>query len=159
MILDIDDTLLVPVQTLGTDVWFFHRLEYYKKLESYSFALDKALAEWEAIRHLTKVQIVEKGTEKLIEQLQNTNVVVMGLTTQGLAFATRTVNQLNSLDIDLSKTAPSDEENYFMNGQGVLYRHGILFTAGTVKGTALFKLLDKINYHPKHIVFLTSSSP
>lgn len=154
VILDIDDTLLIPVQTLGTDVWFCHQLEQYKKLGDYPFALDKALAQWEAIRHLTQVKLVEEGTETFIQQLQNAHITVMGLTTQGLALATRTLNQLKSLDIDLSKTAPFNEDCYFMNQHGVLYRQGILFTSGTIKGKALFKLLDEIDYHPKHILFI-----
>lgn len=156
VLLDIDDTLLIPVQTLGTDVWFMHRLKYHlQDKNDHTLALDKALAEWEAVRHLTNIKIVEEGSQDLIKEMQKNNIVVMGLTTQGLALATRTVVQLNSLDIDLSTTAPSHEDHYFMNGQnGVLYRQGVLFTAGTSKGKALSKFLDIIDYHPKHIVFI-----
>jgi len=155
VLLDIDDTLLIPTQTLGTDVWFIYRLKHYQAQENdWLLALDKALADWEAIRHLTQVKIVEEGTDKIISQLQKNHVTVMGLTTQGLALATRTIHQLNSLHIDLLKTAPSHEDHYFMNQQGVLYRQGILFTSGTVKGMALLKLLDKIDYRPRHIVFI-----
>ncbi len=156
VILDIDDTLLVPVQTLGTDAWFLSRLDHHFQLKKDHFlALDQALAEWEAIRHITNVKIVEEGTEEIINDMQKENIVIMGLTTQGLALATRTVVQLKSLSIDLSKTAPSDQDSYFINGQnGVLYRQGILFTSGTSKGEALIKLLDMINYHPKDVVFI-----
>ena len=156
VILDIDDTLLIPVQTLGTDVWFISRRNhYFKTINDSSLALDKALAEWEAVRHITKVSIVEEGTQEIIGKMQRNHIFIMGLTTQGLALATRTIMQLRSLDIDVSKTAPSHQDHYFMNGQnGVLYREGILFTSGTPKGEALFKLCDMINYHPKHIVFI-----
>lgn len=156
VILDIDDTLLIPAQTLGTDVWFISRLEHHLQTKQDRFlALDRALAEWEAVRHLTDVKIVEEGTEEIIHEIQKNNVAVMGLTTQGLALATRTIVQLKSLSIDLSKTAPSDQDCYFINGPtGVLYRKGILFTSGTVKGTALTTFLDNIHYHPKHIVFI-----
>lgn len=156
VILDIDDTLLIPVQTLGTDVWFISKLKKYTQtIQNPSLALDKALAEWEAIRHITKVKIVEEGTEAIIDQMQKEHIVIMGLTTQGLALATRTLMQLRSLGIDLSKTAPSSQDEYFINGEhGVLYRQGILFTSGSAKGEALFKLLDKIHYSPKRIVFI-----
>ena len=43
---------------------------------------------------------------------------------------------------------------YFLNGHGVLYRKGILFTSGTPKGSALRKFLDLIQLHPKKIVFI-----
>ncbi len=155
VILDIDDTLLIPVQTLGTDVWFCHRLEFYLKDHDYPEALDKALAEWEAVRHLTHVKIVEEGTPEIIGNLQANHTVVMGLTTQGVALATRTIKQLHSLSIDLFKTAPSHEDHYFLNHkQGVLYRKGILFTSGSPKGEALLKLLDTLDDYPERIVFI-----
>ncbi|MBX9743687.1 MAG: DUF2608 domain-containing protein, partial [Chlamydiales bacterium] len=60
VLLDIDDTLLVPVQTLGADVWFQYQLQ--KNKHEFS-PLDKTLAQWEAIRHLTQMRIVEPGSE------------------------------------------------------------------------------------------------
>lgn len=154
VILDIDDTILVPVQTLGSDVWFTHQLKKYLATNSSDDALDKALAEWEAIRHLTQMKIVEEGSVEIIKELQSRNISVMALTTQGLALATRTVNQLLALGVDFSLTAPSKEDHYFINKHGVLYRQGILFTSGTPKGTALSTLLNIIQFHPDHIVFL-----
>jgi Protein of unknown function (DUF2608) len=156
VIVDIDDTLLVPVQTLGTDVWFLSRLEHHFQMKKDRIlAKDTALAEWEGIRHLTNVKIVEEGTDEIIREMQKNNSVIMGLTTQGLTLAVRTVTQLKSLSIDLSKTAPASQDVYFINGQdGVLYREGVLFTSGTSKGEALIKFLDGINYHPKHVVFI-----
>lgn len=156
LVVDIDDTLLLPVQALGTDVWFMDQLKKHSAEGlNYEKALDKALAEWEAVRHLTEVRIVEKGTEGIIKEIQASNITVMGLTTQGLALAARTVVQLKSLDIDLSLTAPSSENVYFVNGrEGVLYRHGILFTSGTNKGNALKTLLERIDFHPDKIVFI-----
>jgi hypothetical protein len=156
VIVDIDDTLLIPVQTLGTDVWFLSRLDHHFQIKKDRFlALDRALAEWEAIRHITDVKLVEEGTDEIIKDIQKDNIVMIGLTTQGLTLATRTVIQLKSLSIDLSKTAPSAQDSYFINGQnGVLYQQGILFTSGTSKGEALIKFLDIINYHPKYIIFI-----
>lgn len=155
-VVDIDDTLLIPVQTLGTDVWFLSRLDHHFQIKKDRFlALDRALAEWEAIRHITNVKIVEEGTDEIINEMQKSNIVMMGLTTQGLGLTDRTIVQLKSLSIDLSKTAPSIQDCYFINGHnGVLYRQGVLFTSGTSKGEALIKFLDTINYYPKHIVFI-----
>jgi hypothetical protein len=155
-LVDIDDTCLIPCQTLGTDVWFLDRWSHYEKTGlSKKEALEKALGEWEAIRHLTQVKIVEEGTSQIIKDLQKQGVVMMGLTTQGLALATRTQLQLASLEIDLSQTAPyATQDYYFTNGHGVLYRHGILFTSGTPKGPALEKLLNLMQLRPSKIVFI-----
>jgi hypothetical protein len=151
ILIDIDDTLLIPVQTLGSDVWFRYQL---KKNKGYPDPLDATLAQWEAIRHLTRMQTVEKDTAQIVATLQKKMYTIMGLTTQGLALATRTVEQLLDNQIDLSKTAPFKEDIYLMNEQGVLYRHGIFFTSGTAKGPALEKLLKAMNYHPKKIIFI-----
>lgn len=155
ILLDIDDTILVPVQTLGTDVWFQDRWNIHKQNETDpSIALDKALAEWEGVRHLTQMRLVETDTAQKIADLQSENRTVMGLTTQGLALTTRTVNQLKSFNIDLTQTAPSKDDHYFINKHGVLYRSGILFTSGTPKGPALVKLFKLMNIKPRHILFI-----
>lgn len=157
VLLDIDDTLLIPVQTLGNDAWFQYHLQQLKT-ECGEVGFDRALGDWEAVRQLTQVKIVEEGTEKIVAELQKNHVIVMGLTTQGLALATCTVNQLNALNIDLMKTAPSREDHFFINQHGVLYRKGILFTSGTPKGPALVKLLDILQFRPEKIVFINDKA-
>lgn len=156
VILDIDDTLLIPAQTLGNDCWFRYILQKHKSEgDSPAAALEKAIAKWEGIRQLTKMNLVEEGTDNIVSDLQKQGYIVMGLTTQGLALATRTIQQLQENNIDLSITAPSQEDHYFMNGGlGNLYRHGILFTSGTAKGESLLKLLNKVGLRPSSIVFI-----
>ncbi len=160
ILLDIDDTLLVPEQMLGCDEWFQTRFQKYQESEmDSSDALETALSEWEAVRHVTKMKIVEPGTEELVRDLQQKNYIVMGLTTQGLALATRTSQQLRANQIDLKKTAPFKEDHYIsLDGHGALYRNGILFTAGGKKGEALFQLLEKNNFFPKRIVFINDKT-
>ncbi len=155
VILDIDDTLLLPQQTLGTDVWYRHRLNENKKRGLCpQAAFEKTLNEWEAVRRLTKVKIVEEGTDHIVKEMQDQGIRVMGLSTQGFSLAQVTASQLNDLNIFLDKNPPSKEDHYFSIGEGVLYRKGILFTSGAPKGKALFALLDKIGYRPQHIVFI-----
>jgi hypothetical protein len=162
LVLDIDDTLVVAIQTLGTDVWFRHRHKALQTRMEPSAALHQALAEWEAIQHLTKVRAVEEETETIIKHLQEAQIPIIGLTTRRLDMVNCTLAQLSSLNIDLSKTAPAKEDLYFMNGHtvghevghGVLHRQGILFTAGTPKGEALLKLLALFPTSFDRIVFI-----
>jgi len=160
LLLDIDDTLLIPAQMLGCDEWFQCRWQHYQNEGfSKSDSLEKSLAEWEAIRHLTKMEIVESGTEEIVAKLQDQKFTVMGLTTQGLALATRTEQQLNENAIDLTLTAPSDHDHYLtVNEHGVLFRNGVLFTSGTHKGKALFGLFKQLGYTPKRIVFINDKA-
>jgi hypothetical protein len=155
ILVDIDDTLLIPVQTVGTDVWFCHRVkQHQEKGLSFTDALEKAIQEWEAVRKITDVAMVEEGSDAIIDRLQLDNVQMMGLTTQGLSLSSCKVKHLLDLNIDLSKTAPHDEDCYFQNERGVLYYKGVLFTAGTPKGRAMLNFLDLIDCHPDHILFI-----
>ncbi|PWU16514.1 MAG: hypothetical protein C5B45_00300 [Chlamydiae bacterium] len=149
-ILDIDDTLLVPKQMLGSDMWFEDRIKQQKGSE----AFEKTLNEWEGIRHFTQMQIVEPGTQKTIEDLQKKKHIIIGLSTQSLTLSKVTFHQLISNQIDLRVTAP--QENYYFQNEnkGVLYVNGILFTSGTSKGKALFQLLEKTKQRFKRIVFM-----
>ena len=100
------------------------------------------------------MEIVEEGTENIIKELQEKNIPLMGLTTQGLGLSTRTVLQLDTLGIDLSKTAPCKEDCYFVNQRGVLFRNGLLFTEATPKGSALLQFLQLCAHYPKRVVFI-----
>jgi len=151
VILDIDDTLLIPVQMLGCDEWFTARLQ--------NSTLEKALAEWEAIRHITEMEIVEQGTAEEVRALQGDGYTVLGLTTQGIALATRTSQQLKTCGINLRQNAPGEGDLFLsIMKHGVLYRNGILFTSGQHKGEAFFALCDAINLTPKRIVFVNDKA-
>jgi hypothetical protein len=156
ILLDIDDTLLIPTQMLGNDEWFMHRIEeLLQQGTSKSDALEKTINEWESIRHITNMQIVENGTDLIVEKLQDEGFIVMGFTTQGLALATRTHQQLNENHFDLSRTSPIKEGLYYsIQGHGVLFRNGVLFTSGRHKGKALLQFLSLINLRPSHVVFI-----
>lgn len=146
VLLDIDDTLMEPQQTLGSDVWFRWRINYYKNqgIEP-RLALETALMDWVSVQSLTKVKLVEPGTDDIVRRVQDEGFHVMGLTTRGASLATRTTQQLNTIDIDLSRAAPTNNELLFLNPHEVIFKNGALFTSGTHKGKALFKFLDKIN--------------
>lgn len=156
LLLDIDDTLLAPQQMLGGDQWFRHRLEIHlEESMNFSHALELAVAEWVAVRHLTQMELVEPGTETILKGLQEKGLQVMGLTAQGCSLSHRTVEHLRHHQIDLSLTAPFNTPYYYEEkDQGILFRKGILFTSGTPKGKALFRLFDQYGYRPKKIVFV-----
>lgn len=158
VILDIDNTLIMPIQELGSNQWFYHRLEWYElQGKTASDALELALAEWEAVQNITKVMAVEPNTAEIVDNLQNHHMV-MGLTTRGLALATRTLFQLRDVGIDLSLSAPIKEDVPLLNPQAILFRKGILFTSGTHKGKALLKLLDTFDFQPKRVVFINDKA-
>ncbi len=156
VLVDIDDTLIAPVQMLGSDTWFEYRFKKYQEngIDAAN-ALEKSLAEWEAIRHLSQMELIEPEIPEMITSLQKNGVPVMGLTIQGLALATRTVLQLREHQIDLSLTSPHKEDRCLsLQGHTLLYRQGILFTSGKPKGESLFEFCKKIGKLPKQIVVI-----
>lgn len=157
LVLDIDDTLLVPKQMLGSDRWFQERIKQQKGLSA-AEAFEKTLHEWEGIRHFIEMQIVEPGMQKTIEALQKKEHLIMGLSTQALTLSKVTFKQLINNQIDLRLTAPQKSYYFQHENQGVLYVNGILFTAGTSKGKALFQLLEKTQQKFKRIVFINDKA-
>lgn len=156
LILDIDDTLLIPCQMLGCDEWFMARMKE-KQENGFSFdqALDKTLFEWEGLRSLTEMNLCEENISSIIQELQEQNVPMMCLTTQRFALGPRTVYQLTHHNIFIKKTAPIQENTYFTaQNLGILFFEGILFTNGTHKGKTFFQFCDLNQYTPKKIVFV-----
>lgn len=155
VLFDIDNTLMQPVQELGSSQWFEHRV---REFENGGMTRDKALEtvlpEWVAIQSLTQVKPVEPETKKMIRHLQEDGYTVMGLCTRGPGLSTRTGNQLATLNIDLAVTAPISDEVFFTNVNGILFRKGILFTAGTHKGESLAQFLEIIGHEPESIIYV-----
>ncbi len=167
IVLDIDNTLLETTQSLGSDQWFYHHFSsYIDDGMTPEAALERALPEWEAIQNLTEVTLVEEGTARTVAELQAKGYSVMGLTTRGLGMSTLAVHQLGKLGIDLTKTAPTQEQIFFTNfhsmypktPHGVIFRQGILFTAGSDKGGAFSTLMEKLDLHPKKVVFINDKA-
>lgn len=153
ILFDLDNTIMEPTQQLGSDQWFYHHMKQYE-MDGLDLqkALDRTLDDWHEIQAITKVKLVEKTIKNLIDNLQNKNVFVMGLTTRGVELSIPTIKQLDSLNIDLLKTAPKKDKLYF--DKGYFYNRGILFANGMNKGKALKHFFKKIGFSPKSIIFI-----
>jgi hypothetical protein len=154
ILFDIDNTLMETTQTLGSDQWFSHRIEEYV---NQGFSKEEALLvtrfEWVSIQYKSNVQPVEPTTAQLIQKLQKNGWKVLALTTRGLYLANRTIEQLQSIGINLAIPA-FPHEMTFNEERGAMYRDGILFSAGTDKGPLLFQFLEKVHLQPKKILFV-----
>ncbi len=152
VVFDCDNVLIEPVQLLGSDQWGSYQI---KKYQNEGLSLNEAIKrvsfEWTSIQNITAVQTPEKKTAAFVQQLQQQKIPLIGLTGRGFEMAPRTLDQLHTIGIDLSTTAPSQEEVLFKSDKTihkafswVLFDHGILFTARMHKGEALFTLLGKL---------------
>src|SRR5688572_8883105 len=70
VIFDIDNTILEPLQSLGTDQWFSHEAkELEKQGLSKHDAHNQVIQPWAEIQKATKVKAVEKITPSYIAEL------------------------------------------------------------------------------------------
>lgn len=154
ILLDIDDTLIVPSQMLGNDNWFEHRLKkHHAGSADFNLALERTLAEWLALRHITRMELVESEIPSVLASLQQKGLFLMGLTAQDISLSVRTVLQLLEHRVDLSQTPLFNGDYCFsMKGHTVLHRQGILFTSGNSKGESFFQFCEKVGCLPKRII-------
>lgn len=152
---DIDNTLVTLDQMLGSDQWFVYRFnELIAEMNNTQEALDKALAEWTSVQYISKIHEVEKGSSQMIKSQQESGVMCIGFTTRGLTLSHCALSQLNSIGIDFTLSAPVKHDLLFLTSQSIIFRHGVLFTAGTHKGTTLIEFLNQMNFTPTKVVFI-----
>jgi hypothetical protein len=159
VVCDIDNTLFAPVQTLGTDEWFYY---YFEKLKKEGMganqAVEKAKDLWIAIQSASDIATLEDKTPHVINQLQNDKFVVMAMSTRDVLYADVTLRQLLSCGINMKQAAPSFNTFTVEGVEKVLFRDGVLFTSNTHKGKALFALLKQLHFTPKKIVFINDKT-
>lgn len=126
IVFDIDNTVLEPTQTLGSDQWFDYMV---KKLGS----VDKAIEIWSEVQKQTEMQTVEQDTPRLIHLLQNRGYKVLALTARPQDLNETTERQLLS--------------------QGIRFERIISIGPGLSKGTMLANEL-RANRLPSRVVFI-----
>jgi hypothetical protein len=155
VIFDLDNTVMEPAQVLGSDQWFSYRIkEHLWDGMSEAEACAVALAEWTSVQLKTSVRPVEPDIVAFIKHLQKRDLVVMGLTLRGLNLAAKTLEQLQSIGVDFSKTYPITGEINFKNSGNVLCRRGVIFSNGTDKGALLLQFFQKSGFFPKRVLFI-----
>jgi Protein of unknown function (DUF2608) len=169
VVFDIDNTLIEPRQTLGSDQWL--RAEITKQVAAGLQAGDvrsvaeaksqeSVLAAWKKIQLVTEVSAVEPGTPSLIDQRQSEGIVMMGLTARPVDLADRTREQLSRVQIFLDHRAPlRDDVKLKHEGDPnlqALYTRGILFGGNHSKGDLLVRFLEsgRMTFRPKQILFI-----
>lgn len=153
IVFDIDNTIMEASQTLGSDQWFSYRIrENQNKGLSEQESFYRTLIEWMAVQLQTQVKLVEPQFSSLFDHIVKGGWKVVGLTSRGQELAGRTLEQLNSIGVDLSRASPTPQEIVF--GQGQVYHGGVLFAHGSNKSTLLFQFLNRVALHPKGIIFV-----
>lgn len=163
VIYDLDNTLIRPTQTLGSDQWFRDLFDRAKASGATEKEANRAaVGPWVKVQKATAVATVEAESPAIVSELQKSGHFVMGLTARPDSLADTTFKQLKSVGYRLDAHPPVREDLDVLNSQGAVAAHfsrGVIFVgpAGD-KGQVLVEFLRKTGLDPQSIVFVDDRS-
>lgn len=164
-IFDLDNTVVMPAQTLGGEEWFDYQVEQLArrleaegkpKAEAKEQALKTAVAEWNRIQSVTDVVPVETDAPGAIRLAQDRGTKVMALTAREADLSEITDRQLRAIGIDLSRNlVHSKALSIRMKQATANYDNGVLYVGSkNNKGEVLIEFLKRTGLRPKRIAFV-----
>ena len=144
IVLDIDNTVMVPHEYEGSDMWFVASMkEHLDAGKHYTHALDIVLPEYARLQKTMTVRAVEPVIPDFITKWQDAGHTVVGLTNRGNPVIQDTHNLVRSLAIDFSLTAPESSfgDEFLIGEKPVVYESGIIFCTTADKGRSLVEFL------------------
>jgi len=149
LVFDIDNTILEPVQSLGSDQWFKDQMQS-------GHSLAQVVRSWQKVGRRTRVRAVEASTPQLIAAEQKKGLIVMALTSRSSGFAQDTERQLRSIGVSFSASGPPLGKTRLLQGTNTYsYINGIEYKGESMsKGPALVAFLGEIGLRPKRVVFV-----
>lgn len=171
VIFDLDNTVMMPNQYLGTHEWFDYLTKKYMDQEGLSklAAGWKARIYWNKIQRIISLRLVEDDMKALIKDLQRRNFSIMGHTARSVTPTDErampyvpifdTLRQLEEVNIDLSETTPVNESVVVQTEEisefvkPAVFSNGILFCENNDKGLALVKFFEITKKTPKKVIF------
>ncbi len=156
LVFDLDNTLMEPLQSLGSDQWYYYIIKKYKEVDKLTDqeAYDKSDKVWNQSQWLVQVKAVESFTPDLIRKLQKKKVKMMGLTARTYDLSEITLKQLSSIGINLGNSVSSQDMKFKLKDTAH-YKDGIVFQGEhNSKGDVFVEFLKRVNLKPKKVVFV-----
>ena len=160
---DIDSTLLLPAQMLGSDAWIVDQVKQAKAAgEDSRAAMDRIIGTWVRIQELTSVVPVEPETAALVAAAQQSGLRLMGLTARASTMAKVTGAQLHSAQIFFDRSAVSPK-SFSFGAEGGWYEGGIVYGGWKSKeghlltrekGPLLVEFLRRLKLKPAKVLFV-----
>lgn len=154
IVLDIDNTIAQPNGLIGSEEWVAHVIN--KCIDS---SITDPRARFQAVAplyfdiiHTINFIPIELITIDIIRELQNSGVIVIGLTARSFDIGDRTIEQLYNIGIDLSHASLWHEELWHDCHLEYCHKNGIIFCDGNDKGKVLTQIFDRLNYCPSKII-------
>lgn len=158
-IVDIDNTLIESSQHVGSIQWGDYLAEEYAKEGGKTYEeVDYFVSDyWCRVQPYIKVRCVDQNTPELFKKLHEKGITVLGLTARRPNEIDYTLQQLASVDIEMTQQILNTFrlDLSFQDGEPCLYDKGILFCTPAHKKSAVLKaFLNQIGYLPKRIIFI-----
>lgn len=141
IIFDLDDTVFMSSQILGTPTWFYNMVNILRhsgaaEHEAYSIvnAIDRIVQE-EVV-----IMPVEQATLSAIRSWQSMGATVLGVTSRHKDLATITAQQLNTIGLQFSSSYFSCVEKTW-NHDDTAFVRGVLYAGGSLTSDTLFNRL------------------
>jgi hypothetical protein len=156
IIFDIDHTILQATSLYCHSNWFYdHYEEALAQGHDEKDIIEVLAPIWEMSQKSCPVESVEPFTPALIKKIQTSGKKTIALTSRSENIVQETIDQLSSLGIDFSKSAPNQENFVMKMSTNVLVSNGIIFTSDyNTKGDVLKEYLKQTGFRPKSILFV-----
>lgn len=155
VIFDVGNTLLESNCSWGHARSFVHAIaQAVKDGRTPQEFIPEFAPQWIEAQRYCSARLIESSLPLLIRRLQNRGIRVMALTHRPVETTASTLDQLNSLGIDLQVTAPYREQMDMMMPRGqTRYLEGVLFaTYYNHKGWAVAEFLARSGVLPAKII-------
>lgn len=160
VVLDLDNTVMVACKldgghsVVGTDQMFSHMFAKAMHLHGDArAAIEHVLPTYFAAQRMHDCVLTQDDAVEIVKELQK-RCPVIGLTARSTHIMDRTAEQLNALDIDLTRGhLPSEPLDLTLDDKGI-YHHGIIFGANNDKGKILLHCLKQLDHSPEKIIFV-----
>lgn len=148
---DLDNTIMMPTQTIGSDQWYYYMKNYYlKNGNSLERAKELVINDWQSVQLKTGVLPIENQTVTVIKQLQQKSMRVIGLTARS-KLRERTIEQVASIGVDFTINNQFNFTELKDTG-GAVVRNGIIMGGGIEdKGLVMQSFLDMAGLNKKDI--------
>lgn len=160
VVFDVDNTLIEPVGTVGSDQWFYYLYSIYKMQGLNEKQQDeKALKVWNQVQSQIQVRSVEPGTAQVVSSIQKLGYRTLGLTARELSIAGTTASQLQSVKIDLSSGFAGEDfriaRRDLKTEDDALFHKGVLSVSEkNNKGTVLSVFISRLGLKPKKVIYI-----
>ena len=153
---DVDNTWISAQGNKGTDAWFGHHWDLFKRVSDPD-PYGRALGLWIGAQSQIQILPVEHDTVQFTQDLQANGNLVFGLTSREPALSTLTLAQL--MDVGIEPSNPFEDvsisrmEHEDMK-EDAAFIHGVFYVGGNDKGKALGHLFKKLEFQPESVTFI-----